>query len=391
MISEHACPGCNSREVAAGFLVPKQPVVLNYRFASPAEAMGVARRNIDLAQCASCGLVYNATFDPAAVTYDQNYDNRQCFSPAFAAYLEELSDDLIARNQLRNGRILEAGCGKGDFLKLICGRAGAEGEGYDTTYEGPECSFDGRVRFHRSYVSAADVRGEFDALICRHVIEHVAGIGAFLRELQTLALAAGDPVVVLETPCFEWIVEHSCFWDVFYEHCNYFSQPCLAHLAHCSGFEVVNHFLVFGGQYQVMELKRGRKTVPTKEPPGILPEASLEEFGNRVLAAREQLEQRLAKAGADRGWAIWGAGAKGVALVNQIQLRPPEFVIDSNPSKQGAVIPGTDVRIKSPEDPAVLAVPVILVANPNYLDEIRSMLMARGFGNTLLIPDENHH
>jgi hypothetical protein len=72
-------------------------------------------------------------------------------------------------------------------------------------------------------------------------------------------------------------------------------------------------------------------------------------------------------------------------------LRPPEFVIDSNPSKQGAVIPGTDVRIKSPEDPAVLAVPVILVANPNYLDEIRSMLMARGFGNTLLIPDENHH
>ncbi len=90
------CPGCASIDLCAHFVLPSQPVVLNYRFATAAAACSVERRDIRLTQCACCGLVFNQSFEPWAVPYDENYENRQCFSPAFQAHLDNLACRLIA-------------------------------------------------------------------------------------------------------------------------------------------------------------------------------------------------------------------------------------------------------------------------------------------------------
>lgn len=368
--------------MAATYRLPNQPAVLNYRFRSADEARQVPRRDIALAQCAHCGLVFNSEFDPNAIPYDERYENRQCFSPAFQQHLDDLGRSLIERHQLRGGRILEVGCGKGDFLRLICNAASAEGVGYDTTYEGP--LREARVEYHRKYAIPADVRGRFEALICRHVIEHVPRIGDFLRELHSLARAAGDPVVVLETPSFEWIARHGCFWDVFYEHCNYSSLPTLAYLAETAGFRLARQSVVFGEQYQLLEMKADNTTSAKHAAPGVAAESGLDRFALKITEARQQLENRLLEAGAKKGWAVWGAGAKGVALVNQITIQPPDFVVDSNPAKQGCVIPGTAIPIIGPDDARALDSPVILIVNPNYEAEIKGHLAARGFRHTLI-------
>ena len=378
------CPGCGGAELGATFRLPTQPVVLNYRFTSAEEARRVPRRDVTLAQCAACGLVFNSSFDPSVIPYDERYENRQCFSPAFQDYLEEMAHDLLERHGLRGGRILEVGCGKGAFLRLICRLACAQGIGYDTTYEGPQAEDSGTVRFFRQYVTATEVTSRFDAVICRHVIEHVPNIGGFLRELSSVARAAGDPVAVLETPSFEWIVEHGCFWDVFYEHCNYFNLPTLAFLTEQAGFRVQRHSVVFGGQYQLLELRLAGEPAVCPKPPGTPASGRLAKFAEAITPARQNLEARLREAGADRGWAIWGAGAKGVALVSQLTIAPPRFIVDSNPAKQGCVVPGSSVPVISPDDPRVLDSPVILVANPNYFDEIKAALAAKGFRHTLI-------
>ncbi|MBI2928363.1 MAG: methyltransferase domain-containing protein [Verrucomicrobia bacterium] len=378
------CPGCGGAELGATVRLPNQPVVLNYRFTSVEEARRVPRRDVTLVQCAACGLVFNSSFDPSVIPYDERYENRQCFSPAFQDYLEQMARDLTERHGLRGGRILEVGCGKGDFLRLICRLAAAQGTGYDTTYEGPEAEEGRAVRFVRQYVTAAQVTGRFDAVICRHVIEHVPNIGEFLRELSAVARAAGGPVVVLETPSFEWIVEHGCFWDVFYEHCNYFTLPTLAFLAERAGFRLERHSVVFGGQYQLLELRFAGEPAVCPKSPGTPAGGELARFAEAVTTARQNLEARLCEAGAERGWAIWGAGAKGVALVSQLTIAPPRFLVDANPAKQGCVVPASSVPVISPDDPRVLDVPVILVANPNYLDEIKAALAAKGFRHTLV-------
>jgi SAM-dependent methyltransferase len=376
------CPGCGSESLTAPFCLPRQPVVLNYRFKDADSASRLRRRDVTLRQCRKCGLVCNATFDIGAIPYDENYENRQSFSPAFQTHLDKLAAELTQRNALQGGRILEVGCGKGDFLRLLCETAGARGEGYDTSYE--LRAEPAGLSFHKRYVGALDVQAPFDAVICRHVVEHVPEIGAFLRELRAIAAAAGDPVVVLETPRFEWIVEQLSLWDVFYEHCNYFPTASLAHLCRLAGFRVVRHRQVFGGQYQVLELRVAKAGKRALKPPGIPERARLGDFSRRARKHLDQLAAQFSQAAAGRAWAVWGAGAKGVALVNHLHGFKPRCVVDSNPAKQGGVLPGSRIPIVAPDDSGLLELGLIVIANPNYAREIGVVLQRRGFTGRVL-------
>jgi len=371
------CPGCGGSLNQARLLLRRQPVVLNYRFRSVEQARSVPRRDVDLRECRVCGLVFNAAFDPSVIPYDSGYENRQGFSPAFRAHVTELIGRLVKVRGVRGGRLLEVGCGKGDFLREAVAAAGCEqADGYDTSHEGPEV--DGVIRFHARYVSAADVDGRYDAVICRHVVEHVPEIGGFMGLLAGIARAAGDPLVVIETPRFEWIVENRCLWDVFYEHCNYFTEGALGQLARRAGFRVVGHRAVFGGQYQWLELRLARSGGVFR-PPAIPVKARLAGFARLARGRLAGLTARIRKARGRRSWAVWGAGAKGVALVNLLPRMKPLAVIDSNPGKQGGVLPGTSVPVIAPGDPRVGQLGLVVIANPNYAGEIRADLMAAGF------------
>ncbi len=378
----HDCPGCAGTRLGSPFVLPRQPVVLNYRFPDARAASRVPRRDVSLVQCARCHLVFNATFDPAVIPYDDAYENRQCFSDAFTHHLTGLAQRLTRDLPTSGGRILEVGCGKGDFLRLLCQVSGATAEGYDTSYEGAEQ--EPGIRFHRRYVGAADIQERFDLIVCRHVVEHVPEIGVFLESLAAMARASGDPRVVIETPRLEWIIQNRCLWDVFYEHCNYFTMGALAHLCRRVGFRVVRHTGVFQGQYQFLELQLA-KTARLPAAPPRRPHDRLAPFARAARHHLNQVEAQIAAASPAGRWAIWGAGAKGVALVNQLQSVQPVCVIDSNAAKQGCVIPGSRVPVVAPHDRRVVGLELILIANPNYAGEISSVLKSLGYRGQLQI------
>lgn len=375
------CPGCGGRGLSAPFTRSRQPVVLNYRFASVEEARRLARRDVVLRQCSACGLVFNAAFDPAVVPYDSRYENRQGCSPAFRAHVAALVKRLARIPKARGGRLLEVGCGKGEFLREAATVLGATADGYDTSYEGP--AVDGPVRFHTSYLQPSDVRSDADVVICRHVVEHVPDIGGFLKLLAGIAHAAGDPVVVVETPRFEWIVQHRCLWDIFYEHCNYFSEAALAYLCRQAGFRVVRQVPVFGDQYQWLELRLARRPFLLATP-GVEADVRLGNFAKSARSEIARIATDIRRFKGNKPWAVWGAGAKGVALVHLLPRLRPVAVVDSNPAKQGGIIPGTSVPIIAPDDPRIRRLGLVVVANPNYLDEIRGQLDAADFGGTVL-------
>ena len=378
-----ACPGCGSALLGAELFLARQPVILNYRFESETAAKSVTRRDIHLRECNDCGLIFNAILDYAAIPYDEHYDNRQNFSASFTALLEQTADTLAQRYLPRGGTVLEVGCGKGEFLKLFCARAQVNGIGFDTSCEASGTSSDGRVTFFQRYVTPADVQKKIDVVVCRHVVEHVPQIGEFFHLLHGIAVAGGNATVYVETPAFEWIVEHQAFWDVFYEHCNYFPTRTLRQLAERAGFTVLDHRLIFDGQYQALELRPGAAKAAA---PPLLDQRGpvLRAFADSLASSLSEVTQRLASHGSARGWAIWGAGAKGVSLAMALTAAPPAFVIDSNPAKQGMFLPGTGIPVIAPTDPQVSTVAVILVANPNYLVEMRASLDQVGCSAQLL-------
>ncbi len=377
------CPGCEGRKFSGRYHVTGQPVILNYRFQDARAASRVPRRDLMLVQCRNCGLVFNAVFDPSVVPYDENYDNRQNYSTAYQMHLHKLARKLAAScRRPGGGRILEVGCGKGDFLRLVRRLAKATCVGYDTTYEPGPAPEPRGLSFHRSYVTAADITTRYDVVVCRHVVEHVPAIGAFLRELRDIAVAAGDPVVFLETPRFDWIVQQLSCWDVFYEHCNYFPESTLAHLCRLAKFEVIRQRAAFGRQYQTLELKVA-KAWRRPSAPGIPKGARLADFVRGVRRRMQRLRREIVRDCGGSNWAIWGAGAKGVALANLLTDMPPQWVVDSNPAKQGGVLPGTKIPIVGPEDAGWIRAGLVLIVNPNYEGEIRTVLRQRAYGGRI--------
>ena len=52
-------------------------------------------------------------------------------------------------------------------------------------------------------------------------------------------------MIYIEVPCFDWIIEHGAWFDIFYEHVNYFR---LDDFRRAFG-KVIHAGRSFGGQY----------------------------------------------------------------------------------------------------------------------------------------------
>jgi hypothetical protein len=189
-------------------------------------------------------------------------------------------------------------------------------------------------------------------------------------------------------PHVGWILRHLTFWDIFYEHCSYFSPASLHHLFAKNGFRVVQVAEAFGGQYLWLEAfpQSGitRAEATDGEGPQAIADAVayfLEHYQDKMESLRQQLLDNKG-----RRVVIWGAGAKGVTILSTlaIPLEAIEFVVDINPRKWYKYIPGTGQQIVPPAFLKSYPPDKIFVMNPNYLPEIQTMVAGMDFSGQLI-------
>jgi 2-polyprenyl-3-methyl-5-hydroxy-6-metoxy-1,4-benzoquinol methylase len=108
-------------------------------------------------------------------------------------------DELFLNERIPGGRLLDIGCGKGDFLARMRGR-GWEVEGLEVDSEAVKfaCSRHGLTIHHGALETLGLPDGSFDAVTANHVIEHVHEPIALLRECLRVLKPGG--VLVLATP-----------------------------------------------------------------------------------------------------------------------------------------------------------------------------------------------
>jgi methyltransferase family protein/C-methyltransferase-like protein len=337
-----------------------------------ADALGCPRGEIALVHCAGCGFVFNAAFDDTLVRYAPGYDGNQSHSPLFGRYLDELARDLVARHSLRGKTVVEIGSGAGDFLIRLRREGVGEGIGFDPSYAGGPTRLPPGVTIRAEPFPPRQPPPPAHLVCARHVLEHIAQPAAFLAPLRD---SAGAAVVFVETPRLEWILEQGAFWDVFYEHCAYFTAPALRWLFDAAGFTVTRAGPTFGGQYQLLEARAGRPR-PSLDPddPGLLA-AHLDAFARDATTACAEWRERVDGLSRRGACLVWGAGAKGVTFLNALGLGPDAVpaVVDLNPGKQGRYVPGTGQPIIAPSDLRRYRAGSILVMNPIYLDEILAL------------------
>jgi hypothetical protein len=328
--------------------------------------------------CTTCGFVFNAAFDPALLQYGAAYDNTQTCSPVFQQHVDARADHIVADRGVRDATIVEIGCGDGSFLRALVRRdPGNRGVGFDPSYAGPDTAIDGRARFERRFYDADVVGIDADAIVCRHVIEHVPRPVDLLRTVRsTIRRSAAQ--IFFETPCVEWILRHEIVWDFFYEHCSYFTTGSLAQAFGRAGFDATGITHVFGGQYLWAE---GRPAAEAPSPAGGRRIADLaRHYAQREAVIVESLRERVVELSRRGAVAIWGAAAKGVTLANLIDPDATLLAcaVDINPNKQGKFLPGSAHPIVAPAEMAARGVRTALVMNPNYFEENARLVRAAG-------------
>lgn len=326
------------------------PVLQNRVYSSIEEATGCPKGDIAIAQDLDTGLVYNAAFCPELMVYDTDYNNEQSISGAFQSHLDEVAKVIEA--QMGKTGLVEVGCGKGFFLELLLKR-GFEVTGFDSTYDGDN------PRVVNRHFEQGIIKSPFRGLILRHVLEHIPSPIDFLFRLRQANGNQG--LIYIEVPCFDWIMRRRAYFDIYYEHVNYFRLSDF----HRMFGRVIESGRFFGDQYLYVIADLTTLRTPW------LDEFDAFEFPSDFLAGLSGGQQK------EKSVCVWGGASKGVifSLLRERMGMPIDMVIDINPAKRGKYLPGTGLQVQSPTEALekLAAGSSIYVMNSNYLEEIKTM------------------
>jgi SAM-dependent methyltransferase len=389
-ISPYVCPACGSRAERPFYQVDNVPVHQVKLVRTRDQALNCPRGDIRLYCCPSCGFVWNGAFDPARMRYADDYESTQAVSPTFNAFHERLARDLIARFDLHGKRVVELGCGQGEFVTMLAEMGDNKGYGFDQVIRQPGTS--GKVTFVKDLYAEPyrDLKPDF--VCCKMTLEHVHDVSDFLRSLRRTVGDRPETVVFFMIPEITRILKLRAFWDIYYEHCSYWSPGSLARAFRIAGFDPVKVWTDYDDQYVLIAARPGSGRTPAlanEETPAALADR-VQGFTTAVAADQARWRDWLGRLRrADRKAVLWGGGSKAVAFLTTLGIRDGiNYAVDVNPRRDGTFIAGTGQQIVVPAFLERHRPDVVIVMSPIYLPEIRAQLERMGVRPNCLITVE---
>jgi SAM-dependent methyltransferase len=378
----NACPACTATDIRIFHEQTSIPVNSCLLLDDRDAAQAFPRGDLVLGFCLACGFIFNTAFDRAKSEYSARYEETQGFSPRFRQFSQELASTWVERHGLHGKAVLEIGCGKGEFLVDMIQAGAGSGIGIDPSFRADRMDLPGseKVEWIADFYDERWSHLRADAVACRHTLEHIAPVGDFMHMVR--ANTPDGTTVLFELPDVACVLEDLRFWDIYYEHCSYFSLGSMARLFHRTGFDVSNLDVAYGDQYLLLDSTAGTGGGVAVDDMARLTNAVDHfeaEYPKRIASLRDDLS------GGDRKTVIWGAGSKGVSYLTTLGRDDAiEFAVDINPFKHGMYMAGTGQRIVGPEFLSDYQPDLVVAMNDIYLDEIRSELDRVGVDASLV-------
>lgn len=385
------CPGCGEQNVSNFYSVKNAPVHSVLLMSSREQAVNFPTGDIELGFCQSCGFIFNTAFDAALQSYSQDYEETQGFSETFNAFHKQLAQQMIDHHNLRNKSIIEIGCGKGEFLNLLCELGGNQGVGFDPAYVPGRSKIENtNVQFVQDFYSEKYAGYKADFICCKMTLEHIPNTLEFMQLVRRSIGRNTETTVMFQVPDVRRVLKDFAFWDIYYEHCSYFSAGSLASLFRKAGFDVTWVGNVYDDQYLVIEAKPSRAEkisdpMPEEESLETLA-MEVEKFNAKSAAFIKNWRQKItAFHDSGKRVAIWGGGSKGVAFLTTLSIgRQVGSIIDINPHKNDTYLAGSGHKISLPQSLIDYRPDVVIIMNPIYEKEIQQELQTLGLSPSLL-------
>ena len=313
--------------------------------------------------CGQCFLVQAAQHQrPEQIFGDYQYFSS--YSGSWLAHCKAYVDQIVPRLSLgADSRVLEIACNDGYLLQYfqpygipVKGIEPAENVAQEARKKGieVECRFFG-VESARE-IAAKD--GLYDLVIGNNVLAHVPDINGFVEGLGAVLAPAGT--VTMEFPHLLRLIEQCQFDTIYHEHFHYLSLGTVKRIFHAHGLELydVEELPTHGGSLRIYAAHRDYGRAHMREAVQALlareRELGLEDVRTYTGFSDKMQNIKLDTLGRLSQWkqegkriAAFGAAAKGNTFLNYCGIKNDliDFVVDSNPHKQGLYLPGSLIPI----------------------------------------------
>jgi 2-polyprenyl-3-methyl-5-hydroxy-6-metoxy-1,4-benzoquinol methylase len=392
------CPACKSSAFTVIYSVEQVPVHSVRLVWSEKEALEFARGDITLAHCDRCGFIWNNAFQAELQDYSDAYESTQAYSPTYNAFASKLAADILSRNKVYKKNIIEIGCGQGEFLSILCDLGNNHGTGFDPAYQPERAmkSSTAKIEIVQDYYSEKYTHLAADLIACKMTLEHIHLVDDFMATVRRSIAQRRETVVFFQVPNMLRILDEKAFWDIYYEHCSYFSPGSLAGIFRRNNFDISQIWLDYGDQYLMIE------AFPVDHPTkACLPiENDLDTISEKVKHFKQTIAQEhcywkeIIRQALDQGQKIilWGSGSKAVSFLTTLKIDRTEieYTVDINPSKWGTFLAGTGQKVVAPDLLSSYRPDLIILMNPLYLEEVENQIAASGISAKIYAVGVSH-
>lgn len=314
--------------------------------------------NLEVCQCSGCGLVQLSN---APVPYYREVIRASAVSEEMKIFRKTQFNDFANKHSLKNKKIIEIGCGRGEFLSIIQEFV-AESYGLEFSEQSvSSCKKMGLKAFH-GFVENDDYKiqnNPFDAFFILNFLEHLPDPNASLRGI--LNNLTDDGIGLIEVPNFDMILQKKLFSEFIGDHLFYFTKETLGSTLWFNGFEILECNIQWY-DYIISAVVRRRK------------KADLSDFQNHQVKLKNEIEKYLSSF-KNKKVAIWGASHQALVILSLLNLsNKVGYVIDSAAFKQGKFTPATHIPIVAPEKLDSDPVDAIIIMAAGYSNEVAKII-----------------
>lgn len=357
---------------------------------------------LELAFCESCALAQILETLPPDALFGEDYLYFSSYSRDLLEHSRRNAEALVERLGLGAGSlVVELASNDGYMLKNfaewgipVLGVEPAPKQARAARDRGIEtvCDFFGTdlARELRAQGRAADL------IIANNVLAHVADTHGFVEGMRELL--SDDGTICIEVPYVVDLIDHNEFDTIYHEHLCYFCVHSLVALfgRHGLWLNDVQRIPIHGGSLRLFVQKRERvgaavhELLDMEREHGVTALAYYERFADRVMTLRDTFRGMLDAWRAEgKRVTAYGAAAKGTIMLNFLGADPSllECAYDRNPHKQGKLMPGVRLPIRSVDDLRSNPPDYLVILPWNFKDEI--MRQEAGFsraGGRFVIP-----
>ena len=353
------CRLCHSNNLERCLHLPNSPLNIS-RLLKKTELDQDKPIDLNVYKCDNCGFIQIS--DTLESSYYDDYLMTVSHSPQMRYHQLSQASNFVYKYNLEGKRVVEIGCGDGNYLGYLRD-VGTVPTGIEPSASFRDLAISKGFKVFSGYVSCDHLIPEapYDAFVTRQVLEHIPQPEQFLKGIR-LSITE-NAVGLIEVPSLEQAIDKNRFYDFFADHLNYFSERTLRYALESNGF-------------LVLELNRGMNGEYLEAIVKVDTQPNFHALQESVNTLTQDIDNLLTQARIQgKKIAIWGSGAKGITTLAVARVSGFEYVIDSDPYKQGLFTPVSHLPVVSPEELSKNPVDIVIITAMAYRDEIINQLL----------------